>query len=1247
MNRQARRRALALNRKSNHSTRLVVQSKEQAPFLPSWRTALLGAAALGVALGGVAMQPSIAQAQTFTAGDDSESIFSVPDGATLNALAGDDNLFILIISSNPGDGVGETGAVLGDAGEDTIALSVTSVGRDGAGTVSGGDDADSIDLFNSYIGFSATATGVVLGDAGDDTITIDNSDVGGQGAGTVSGGDGADSIGLSDGSNIGANGMSILGPAATGVVLGDAGDDTITINNSDVGDGGTGTVSGGDGADSIALSNGSNIGLNGLSLAGPAATGVVLGDAGDDTITLDQSYVGRFGAGTVSGGDGADSIALSNSSVIGFSNGGTGVVLGDAGDDTITLDQSVVGFYSAGTVSGGDGADSIALSNSSSIGAVPGSTGVILGDAGDDTITIDNSYVGNDGTGTVSGGDGADSIALTGTTSINSTSQVLGDAGNDTVSIDSSVIRQAGAVIEGGADLDQLAFNALTDATVSGGEFLNFEQLAKNGAATLTLDGAQTFSDKVDVNAGTLSVTGALTTQTTNVNAGTLTVTATGSITNTVNVIGGTALNSGTLATVDNQAGGIFTNNAGGTAGAVSNAGTASNAGTIASLTNTAGTFTNTNLITGAANVIGGTLNTSGTVGGGSVNAGTINASGIFNGPIINNDTFNVIGALAGNGDVTNNSIFNVIDGSFSGLTSFTNSATTTVGAGQALSAATIIQNDGLLTVNGTLNGDTTVNGGTLQGVGVFNGNVTNNNGGTITPGNSIGTQTVNGDLTLNAGSTTVIELSQGASDLIDVNGAVAINGATLQLEDLAPAIDAAVTDLVIINNDGADAISGSGFATVLDNLAFVTPTVTLTGGDGNDVALDLDIDVDLTTVADTFNQQQVAIGFGSLPTTDPGVQTLTAAFAPLTAEQARAGIDSLSGEVHAAELFTLNSNGLFIGDSITNVLDGFATGEAAAARNQQEAGNVAIQALALAPGETATRVFGADLIVEQEAAPVPDKNRFVFARGLFRDINIDADGNGDQTDIQSRGFLAGGGLSFNDRFSAGLSAGYLNTDLETRNSETETDSAIVNGFARLTQGAFDATGVLGYIYSDISSERNITVGALNATADGETDANTVFGSVELGYTALLNRVAFRPFISGGFSLTSRDGFTETGAGVANLVVASTTDSIGQLSIGASASSSFKLGRVLIAPRVEVALDQLIGDVTPSSTQRFQPSGTFFNVINTSPSRSRGRISAGFASKISKNITGYIEYQGIFSSNDQEHAARTGIKLKF
>ena len=46
-------------------------------------------------------------------------------------------------------------------------------------------------------------------------------------------------------------------------------------------------------------------------------TGQVLGDAGNDTITLVDSRVGDSGAGTVSGGAGNDSIALSDGTVIG------------------------------------------------------------------------------------------------------------------------------------------------------------------------------------------------------------------------------------------------------------------------------------------------------------------------------------------------------------------------------------------------------------------------------------------------------------------------------------------------------------------------------------------------------------------------------------------------------------------------------------------------------------------------------------------------------------------------------------------------------------------------------------------------------------------------------------------------------------------------------------------------------------------------------------------------------------------
>ena len=566
----------------------------------------------------------------------------------------------------------------------------------------------------------------------------------------------------------------------------------------------------------------------------------------------------------------------------------------------------------------------------------------------------------------------------------------------------------------------------------------------------------------------------------------------------------------------------------------------------------------------------------------------------------------------------------------------------------------------GLLSNNGTVGGNTVVNGGTLAGVGIFNGSVTGNAGGTISPGNSIGTQTVNGDFTLNAGSTLAIEVTQGAADQVDVTGAVAINGATLQLDDLAPATTDQTQNFIIINNDGTDAIAGAGFADVIDNLAFLTPEISLIGGDGNDVSLSfLAQSIDLDTVAVTPNQIATGSALNSATSTDPDIQELLTAFQPLTFAQAQSALDSLSGEIHASSQFAFNSNGLFVGDSIINMLNSFVSADkvaqggastGGASAGQQAASAVAVQALAIAPGETAERLFATDLVLNNEGKnAAPNKRSFVFSRGLFRDVQIDADGNDAETDIQNRGFIAGIGLNFDERFQFGVSAGYLRSeiDVDTSNSEVDADSAIINAFARFNSGAFNATGTLGYIYSNVDSERGIAVGAFNATASANYDASTVFGRGEFGYTAVLNKVALHPFIGGGFSVTNRDEFTETGAAGANLTVLSETTALGQFTAGISASTSFNIQSALFVPRIELAFDQLIGDLTPSSTATFLPGGTAFTTTGAEPGSSRGRVNVGLATKFTQNFTGFIDYQGTFSGNDTEHAVRSGLRFSF
>ncbi|WP_320199630.1 autotransporter outer membrane beta-barrel domain-containing protein [Agrobacterium sp. rho-13.3] len=132
-----------------------------------------------------------------------------------------------------------------------------------------------------------------------------------------------------------------------------------------------------------------------------------------------------------------------------------------------------------------------------------------------------------------------------------------------------------------------------------------------------------------------------------------------GTVTGTTKVSGGAVVNNATLADVDIDTQGTFTNNSGATAGAVTNAGEAANDGTIASLVNNDGSFSNTGTISGTAAVTGGEFINQGTVTGtiDIFDGGLLSGSGISGGLIVNAGGTLAPGpgmqTLAVNGDLT------------------------------------------------------------------------------------------------------------------------------------------------------------------------------------------------------------------------------------------------------------------------------------------------------------------------------------------------------------------------------------------------------------------------------------------------------------------------------------------------------------------------------------------------------------------------------------------------------------------
>ncbi len=211
------------------------------------------------------------------------------------------------------------------------------------GTLEGGDD---------FITLSSLTTSYLSGDIlnlEDGTVTYGSDTI-------VITGDITNSYIFGDINNLSADAdgnndsITIVGTmSGAGAILGNGGNDTISVGSVDSADRGTD----------------------------------IRGGAGDDTITIGTVYItGEFSG--VYGGLGADLIKITT-----LQSGG---VSGDSGNDTITIDTFI-----EGGVFGEDGNDHIEVTTFNS--------GAIFGHDGNDTITIGN-FIG----GKVVGGDGEDSI---------------------------------------------------------------------------------------------------------------------------------------------------------------------------------------------------------------------------------------------------------------------------------------------------------------------------------------------------------------------------------------------------------------------------------------------------------------------------------------------------------------------------------------------------------------------------------------------------------------------------------------------------------------------------------------------------------------------------------------------------------------------------------------------------------------------------------------------------------------------
>ena len=578
-------------------------------------------------------------------------------------------------------------------------------------------------------------------------------------------------------------------------------------------------------------------------------------------------------------------------------------------------------------------------------------------------------------------------------------------------------------------------------------------------------------------------------------------------------------------------------------------------------------------ILTGASNYSGGT-----TINAGTLQLGNGGTTGTVTGDIVDNGTlaFSRSDAVTFAAAISGTGLVRQIGGNM-----LTFSGDSSAFAGETRVEA------GTLSVGGRLGGLLTVaSGGRLQGIGTV-GTVAVASGATIAPGNSIGTLNT-GAITFGAGSIYEVEVdAAGNGDRIASSGVATINGGTVRV--LAGAGNyARGTSYTILTATGG--VTGSGFAGVTSNLAFLTPTL---AQGANSVILTLTRnDIDFAAIGGSFNERSSGHALDAI-----GGGAIYNAVVQLDAPTARAAFDALSGEVHPSIRTAM------IEDSRL-------------------------------PREAVLRALSGD---------GPD-GVHSWAQGFGNWGHSDGDGNAAGIDRDTGGFIIGVDTALGANWRLGVAGGYTRTDLRipTRASAANADQVHVLAYAGAAYGPVRIRIGGGYAHAALGTVRSAGFPGFSDSLSARYDGSVVQGFGELAYRLNAGHGSIEPFAGLNAANARTDGFTEHG-GAAALAGDRANETIVQSAAGLRAAT---------APTAPVSFNALVawkhnyGDLTPLSALRFAGHDPFL-IAGTPLARDSAAVDLGLTWHLTARLSLAATYSGVFGDGVRDHAAKGGLQLNF
>jgi uncharacterized protein with beta-barrel porin domain len=180
--------------------------------------------------------------------------------------------------------------------------------------------------------------------------------------------------------------------------------------------------------------------------------------------------------------------------------------------------------------------------------------------------------------------------------------------------------------------------------------------------------------------------------------------------------------------------------------------------------------------------------------------------------------------------------------------------------------------------------------------------------------------------------------------------------------------------------------------------------------------------------------------------------------------------------------------------------------------------------------------------------------------------------------------------------------------------------------------------------YNFINTNRAISVEG--ETASASPTSYNASASVLIGFTTHIRSFTVEPVLSEEYIYQNQSGFTESGAGAADLSVSGRSMNSLRSSLGTQVSNSYPLqGGMKLTPQIHAAFIYDVLDVAPSLGESIAGQG--FTINSANPGRMGVQGGAGATLDMGKGLAAYADYNGTLKAHEANNFILAGFKYSY